>query len=147
MTRRRLKSQVSDEIEKAINETENKGYRFDMLIICNDEFEEQCTILQTILTSLGLRVTINMNDIRPGTSKISGIYQECLQSKHFLVIIDDKPMNKDIEFFVKMVKRIVEARSYGQIVVCKTIPDTKIPSFLSKYLKFEMNLPMMYSKD
>ena len=126
MTRRRLKSKVSDEIEKAINETENKGYRFDMLIICNDEFEEQCTILQTILTSLGLRVTINMNDIRPGTSKISGIYQECLLSKHFLVIIDNKPMDKDIEYFVKMIQKIVAARSYGQIVICQTKPDTNI---------------------
>lgn len=120
-------------------DTEIEEGDFDILFLCNEELEECVKRLDHVFESFQLKVTINLLDVLPGASNISGMYEQCRRSKHFVLVIDENPIDRMAEYYFKMIKEIVSRRNYGQIVVIKTNNDVKIPSSISKYPNIEMN--------
>ncbi|XP_060564432.1 uncharacterized protein LOC132723684 [Ruditapes philippinarum] len=122
------------------NDTNTEDENFDVFILCNENLEEKCMSLVHILTAFELRVTINFQELLPGTSKMSGICRQFRHSKHFLLVIDEKQLKRIDEHYFEMMQEVVLNRNYGHILIIKTSKDAKVPSHLSKYPSMEMNV-------
>ncbi|XP_060564440.1 uncharacterized protein LOC132723687 [Ruditapes philippinarum] len=127
-------------IEGHENDSNTEDETFDVFILCNENLEEKCMSLVHILTAFELRVTINFQELLPGTSKMSGICRQFRHSKHFLLVIDEKQLKRIDEHYFEMMQEVVLNRNYGHILIIKTCKDAKVPSHLSKYPSMEMNV-------
>ncbi|XP_060564441.1 uncharacterized protein LOC132723688 [Ruditapes philippinarum] len=122
------------------NDTDKEDENFDVFILCNEKIQEKSMSLKQILTAFKLRVTINFQDLLPGTPKMTGICQQFRHSKHFLLVIDEIPLDRIDYHYFEMMQEVVLNRNYGHIVIVKTCNDAKIPFHLSKYPSMEMNV-------
>ncbi|XP_060587448.1 uncharacterized protein LOC132742960 [Ruditapes philippinarum] len=122
------------------NNTDIEDENFDVFILCNEDLEEKSMSLVHILTAFKLRVTINFQELLPGTSKMSGIYQQFRHSHHFLLVIDEKQLENINKHYFEQIEEVILERNYGHIVIIKTSKDAKVPSNLSKYPSMEMNI-------
>ncbi|KAH3773488.1 hypothetical protein DPMN_174849 [Dreissena polymorpha] len=104
---------------------------FDVFLLCDDnddKLTDHYRYLRDHLQLLGISVTINSTDVRPGFTLLKGVTDVMNASKDFVIALKDRNPSREFEQRVAMVQEVLKrrARSY-----CVVLSSCELPVWLT----------------
>ncbi|KAH3769759.1 hypothetical protein DPMN_171035 [Dreissena polymorpha] len=104
---------------------------FDVFLLCDDnddKLTDHYRYLRDHLQLLGISVTINSTDVRPGFTLLKGVTDVMEASKHFVIALKDRHPSREFEQRVAMVQEVLKSRARSYCIV---LSSCELPVWLT----------------
>ncbi|KAH3770012.1 hypothetical protein DPMN_171291 [Dreissena polymorpha] len=111
--------------------SEDMHEEFEVFLLCDDnddKLTDHYRYLRDHLQLLGISVTINSTDVRPGFTVFKGVTDVMNSSKHFVIALKDRNTSREFEQRVAMVQEVLKRRARSNCVV---LSSCELPVWLT----------------
>ncbi|XP_052818770.1 uncharacterized protein LOC128244754 isoform X1 [Mya arenaria] len=134
MARLRLRNALDFNLQSLSNtgaqnlEDECTSDEYDIFVLCETEETESRRFFIGILKSMGLSVTLNVDDLLPGRNVHAGLTRFMKSSKHYITLLSSDQPTPELKHRYSMLRGVLEEKETGSLIVITTNSDVHVPT-------------------